>query len=317
MNLSNASDTRVLRKLYWGKRMSIRQTAIAIGMSYQGTRKRLQKVGSLRTKSAGKMKYERRPFTNDRLERSYLLGLRAGDINAWKKSPNTIEARVSTTHPAMSNLFAAAFDKYGHLMRFAERAYLPGRFRWQTKAHLDSSFRFLVSKPRAVPREAFEFYGFLGGYSDSEGCWSLYPQSDRIRVSWTIETYDGGLVKRIGTKLHRQGFHPLLYRSDMRASGGKNQKLTQVGRIKFRLAICRTDEVVALARILMSLSLHSEKIEKMRLILAHPRGKWSEIESEVKRLRRTTRSQALRYQKKAERAYNNRRSGWFRNGVVG
>ena len=308
------TSSEALRRLYFRDRLSIRQTAFVIGMSYQGTRKRLLKVGPLRSKSEGRMKYPRRPFSRKPSERAYLLGLRAGDINAWKKSPNTVEVRVSTTHPAMSRLFARAFSKYGHLMRFAEPAYLPGHFRWQSKVHLDTTFEFLVSKPREVPDGTWEFFRFLGGYSDCECCWSVFPRRDRIGISWTIETQDAQLVRQIVSRLKANEFHPLLYRKAAKKSGTKSQR--SHGRVfKYTLALRRTAEVVALAHKLMPFSMHAEKVAKMRIILSLPRGPWSEVSSKVERLRKRTKDEVEKYNVKAERAYYNRpRKGRTRAG---
>jgi len=277
----------------------------------------LLKLGRLRSKAEGRTRYSRKPFSGDDGEKSYLLGLRAGDINAWNKSPNTIEARVSTTHPAMSKLFSGAFEKYGHLMVFAERAYLQGHYRWQTKAHLDRSFEFLLPKPSRIPTQTEEFYQFLSGYSDAECCWCVYPKASRIRLSWTIETLDTRLVGQIKNKLVSDGFHPVLYRKTQSGSKKKNHERGSADRVKLRLSLNRTMEVVTLARIIRRYSKHAEKIAKMELICSHPEGKWSKISARVENLSKRTKLGVRRYEKSAERAYNNRRRRGSPIGVVG
>ncbi len=316
--LTDRPASEVLSRLYWAERLSIRQTAAAIGMSYQGTRKRLRKLGRIRTKSEGMTRNDRRPFSEDRFVRAYLLGLRAGDINAWKKSPHTIEVRVSTTHPAMSRLFSKAFKSYGHLMQLAEPAYLTGRYRWQVKAHLDPSFAFLIRKPTSVPSDKGEFYRFLAGYSDSECCWSVYPQKNRIRTSWVVETYDARLVRQIKNGLESDGFHPLLYRiRGNRRLVGKDQKAIHGRRTKFRLVLSRAKEVQALAEILMPLSSHAEKISKMSLILSMPHGDWSRLGPKLRSIRKKTEREVRRYTEEAERAYYTRKENRSNAGVVG
>lgn len=295
-----------LRRLYWGDLLSIRKTAAHIGMSYQETRKRLLKLGQLRSKSEGKMMYPRSPFSGNGGERAYLMGMRAGDVNAWKKSTNTVEVRVSTTHPAMSKLFSNAFKRYGHLMRFAEPAYLPGHFRWQTKAHLDTSFAFLVRKPRGVPSKIGEFRHFLAGYSDSECCWSVFPNKGRIGVSWAIESLDARLIRGIYKELKSAGFHPLLYERRQAGFKKKNQELRVGQRIKLCLALRRSKEVVELARMLLPYSKHAEKMAKMRLIISQSVGDWPKVATKVKRLRRKIKGEVRDYQAEAERAYNRR-----------
>lgn len=296
----------MLRRLYWKERLNIRQISSTIGMSYGETRRRLQNIGPIRSSSEGKMKFQRRPFGGNEREKAYMLGLRAGDINARRKTPNTIEVRVSTTHPAMSRLFSKAFEKYGHLMLSAEPAYLPGHFRWQSRAHLDATFEFLVPKPRRVPNQNAGLFPFLGGYSDCECSWIIYPQKRRIRVTWVVETYDGHLIRQVVSRLKVNGFHPLLYKTeDERWSGTKNQKPSPAMKFKFRLVLCRADEVVALAQKLMPFSMHTEKIAKMRLIIMRPKGNWSEIAPTVGSLRRRIRNEVVEYKDTAERAYYN------------
>ena len=101
------------------------------------------------------------------------------------------------------------------------------------------------------------------------------------------------------------GFHPLLYRINVgNRTRGKSHAPPQRGRIKFRLSLCRTDEVVALAEKLMSSSHHNEKIAKMRLIINKRRGDWSEIAPKLRRIQKRTKREVEIYTKRAERAYN-------------
>jgi len=65
-------------------------------------------------KGGNPLKYPRKPFSGNEKEKAYLLGLRAGDIYAQQRTPNTVEVTTATTHPAMIDLFYDIFDKYGH-----------------------------------------------------------------------------------------------------------------------------------------------------------------------------------------------------------
>lgn len=186
--------------------MSIRQAAKAAGMSYETARRKLRRIGKIRSQSEGQMRHARHAFSKDGMEKAYIVGLRAGDINAWQKTGNTTEVRVSTTHPAMAKLFSESFKQYGHVMADAGRAYLPGRYRWQIRAHLDNSFRFLVSKTSDLPKERNRFYAFLGGYSDAECCWSVYFSKNRVKTSWSIESRDLFLLRSIRDRLRSEGF---------------------------------------------------------------------------------------------------------------
>ncbi len=265
-------------------------------------------LGQIRNQSEGKIQFPRHQFSDDDNERAYLLGLRAGDVNAWRKSPNTVEARVSTTHPAMSRLFSGVFGKYGHLMLRAEPAYLPGVCRWQMRVHLDPSFDFLVRKPRSVPRGSDEFFHFLAGYSDSECCWCLYAGRGRTRISWTIESNDVELLNLIWMRLRTNGLHPSLYQVRQRTTRPfrKNHvpALRQESARTLRLMVFRTNEVLALAEKLLPMSRHAEKVSKIRLILESRHLIWPQMNARLRRLRRRIRTEVDEYVEEAERAYN-------------
>lgn len=252
------------------------------------------------------MQYERHAFSGNEMEKAYLVGLRAGDVNAWQKTRNTIEARVSTTHPAMANLFSNSFKPYGHIMADAGKAYLPGRYRWQIRAHLDSSFRFLVSKASSPPKRRVFFYRFLSGYSDAECCWCVYFSESRLRASWSIESKDLFLLENIKERLLKEGFHPLYYYHKKPGKTGlqKNQKpKTPRGEVKGRLELQRMGEVVALAKRLLPLSRHAEKTSKMRLILKMSGMTSREILTELRRQRGKISAEVASFEEKAEREY--------------
>ena len=156
----------------------------------------------------------------------------------------------------------------------------------------------------------------MAGYSDSEGCWEIYPQKRRIRVSWVVETSDLDLVQIIADRLRSEGFHPHLYLAWAKSNGRGKAKGERAAKKKLRLVHCKTDEVVVLARIMMQYSKHAEKMERMRLIVSHPLGEWSEIAAEVRRLRKMTKQQVAGYVREAERAYK-RRTNTNQHGVVG
>jgi hypothetical protein len=232
-------------------------------MTYEVTRRKLRRIGAIRSQSEGQMQHARRAFSKDRME-AYLVGLRAGDINAWRKTRNTIEVRVSTTHPAMAKLFSDSFSQYGHIMADAGRAYLPGRYRWQARAHLDNSFSFLVPKSSDLPKESNRFYGFLAGYSDAECCWSVYFSKKRIKTSWSIESRDLFLLRSIRDRLRCEGFHPLHYvfRKQRSQRFRKNQKPeAPENRETAELRLVRKREVLILAEKLLSISRHREDFE--------------------------------------------------------
>ena len=80
------------------------------------------------------------------------MGLRAGDINAFRQSSGIMVARVSTTHQAMLELFQQVFLPYAECVTEPRKAFLTG-YDWQIKTHLDDTFRFLIDQPLKIPEE--------------------------------------------------------------------------------------------------------------------------------------------------------------------
>src|SRR5712692_2949530 len=123
-----------IHALYWNQGMTIRAVAKLIGVSFTTTRKHLLRETALRRSSSGighlrsrrSIKYPRLAFSDDEVERAYLLGFRGGDLNAAMTSPNSVMVRVSTTHPAMLDLFAQTFGNYGHCSQVPRRVFLTG-----------------------------------------------------------------------------------------------------------------------------------------------------------------------------------------------
>jgi hypothetical protein len=118
-------------------------------------------------------KYERKPFSNDKVEKAYLMGMRYGDLHVVRHG-RAIRVRVSTTHPAMAELFESVFSPYGYVHRYPREAKLVG-YEWTLECDLDSSFEFLLQKasvlePQLMPEQ--EFVAFLAGLFDAEG--SIY-----------------------------------------------------------------------------------------------------------------------------------------------
>jgi len=252
------------------------------------------------------MRHSRHAFSRNGMEKAYLLGLRAGDINAWRKTTNTIEVRVSTTHPAMAKLFSDSFEKYGHIMADAGRAYLPGRYRWQIRAHLDNTFRFLLSKTSDLPGERNRFYAFLGGYSDAECCWSVYFSKGRAKMSWSIESRDLSLLRSISERLTREGLHPLHYIYQERGNQRfrKDQKIRAPGdKQSAEIRLVRKHEVLSLAEKLLQISRHGEKVAKMRLILGIHSMTRVGIVAALKRIRRKMKTEVRTFEAAAKREY--------------
>jgi hypothetical protein len=152
-------------------------------------------------------KYERKPFSGDRAERAYLLGLRYGDLDVVRHG-RAIRVRVSTTHPAMADLFELMFSPYGHVSRYPREAKLVG-FEWTLECDLDESFSFLVSKPSiheldTMSRE--EILAFLAGLFDAEGSILMHKKLKRHNPEIAFSNSDNELIEFVFVRLRFLGF---------------------------------------------------------------------------------------------------------------
>ncbi len=212
-----------------------------------------------------------------------------GDLSATRDSPSTIRVRLSTTHPAMHELFVTTFGRYGHCASMPDEAYLPNHYCWKLATNLDNSFEFILHLPKRLDLPLVHFYAFLAGYSDSEGCWCIYGNKGHPAFAFVLESKDTAILNYIRCVLRRVGFHPLFYPS--------------VGRGKGRLELRRRAEVASLADRLVRLSKHQEKVGKMSLILNANAMSWNDLKAEVRRLKVSIAREVAEFVKQAEIQY--------------
>lgn len=212
-------------------------------------------------------KCERLPFSGDPIEKAYLMGLRYGDLHVVRHG-RAIRIRVSSTHPAMADLFEGVFSKYGHASRQPRRARLVG-FEWNLECDLDTSFGFLLFKPPISELELGDdetFLAFLAGFFDAEGSVLLHKKGKRYSPEVAISNSDREILDFLFTRLRRLGFSAhLFWRTQKRARGGI------VGdSVTGRVIIWKLPEV---HRFLRSVPIrHREKLAKAELVLALENG---------------------------------------------
>lgn len=275
-----------LHRLYWVERKSLNQIARDFGVTAGIVRRRMRRFKiARRSISEAMIKNKRKSFSGSEVERSYLLGLRAGDIHATK-SRRSIQASTTTSHLSMIDCFWKAFGRYGHIGKTAVRD-AESNYKYCIYVLLDDSFNFLLHKSsRMIFKNRESFYSFLAGYSDSDGDWGLHKMGKYISRSFRLRTRDHDLLKQIKTALEGEGYHPNL--GVQKASKwGKNSL--------FAVYVDKRKEAESLAQELLPYSKHREKIEKMKLILkARNKKYWIEIEDDVLELRKRIKDEVRR-----------------------
>ena len=166
-------------------------------------------------------KHEQKAFVGNRIERAYLMGLRYGDFDVVKHG-RAVRIRLSTTHPAMANLFERLFSPYGHIGRFPRPAPFTGH-EWDLQCDLDESFGFLIEKADLKTLEELpedEFRGFLTGFFDAEGSILLHKKGRWGGFELSISNLDRHLLELISRRLNRLGYTHVLREVKQRANRG-------------------------------------------------------------------------------------------------
>jgi hypothetical protein len=220
-------------------------------------------------------KYRREPFSGDAVERAYLMGLRYGDLHVVRHG-RAVRVRVSTTHPAMAELFESLFSPYGHVSRCPRKAKLVD-YEWTLECDLDGSFVFLLNKPSISVLEKLtndEFLGLLAGIFDAEGSVYLHKKRKWYDPEVAIVNADGPLIDLLFSRLRRLGFdaHELWRNQKEDRSGIKSKSV--MGRVviwKFA-DVQRFLQVVHLR--------HREKTSKAELVgnLSYGSGQSAQVE---------------------------------------
>ena len=266
-------------------------------ISARTIRKKLKKFG-IKTRSISEALTQKfkKPFTSNLNDKAYFLGLRAGDFHArWARK--SVRFQTTTTHLAQINLLKIAFENYGET-----RIYLiknkTRENEWFIYVDLDKSFNFLILKPKEIPHWVLKnkkyFLQFLTAYMDCEGSWKIQKSHQKhSRFIFKIRTGDSKILKQIKTQLKTFGYNPHLYldkkRGDKTNYGTYNQDM-------FDLTINRKKEIILLAKQLLLLSKHNEKIRKMDFILRNKNKKWVDLQEAWLQLRTDIKMELLKNQ---------------------
>jgi len=208
-------------------------------------------------------RHERRAFVGDELEKAYLLGLRFGDLHVVRHGRG-IRVRVSTTHPAMADLFESVFSGYSHVARYPRRAKLTG-FEWTLECDLHASFAFLLPKVSFATLERTPVdkkLAFLAGLFDAEGSVYLHRKRDWCNPELSFTNTDSALLEWVSKCLDGLGYYGKIEYSNQKVERGG---VTGVGRVG-HLKVWRFEDVQGLLRRLPIR--HPERLDKRAIVLS-------------------------------------------------
>ena len=191
-----------LYTLYHVKNKSPDAIGVLLGCSFKTVTNRLKEYGiPLKTPSFARMKYKKYDFSDDLIEKSYLIGFRLGDLAVSKTSPSaeTVLVRLHTTHDVQIDLFKKLFKKYGKVISYKSSKNLSTN----VNAYLNRSFEFLLPKRDLVEEWIINseqyFRSFAAGYIDAEGTFGIYQKRARFKM----DAYDKEIIFQIHQWLDR------------------------------------------------------------------------------------------------------------------
>jgi len=147
-----------------------------------------------------KPKYPQYNFSEDPIEKSYMMGFRQGDINAYKRSESAtscIFIQGSSTKKAFIDVIDELFLPYGHIWKGIREKDQNTFFH----CSLNKTFNFLLPKKDLIDSWIIQntsyFLSFLSGYSDAEGSFCLCG-GDGV---FSIRSQDKNTLHQIRSKL--------------------------------------------------------------------------------------------------------------------
>ena len=227
---------------------------------------------------ARRFKYKKYNFLGDLKEKAYILGLVAGDLYVQKHC-RQILVELTTTHPAMTDLFYSIFGKYGTPKKYLKHNKKTRRDEWGIYVLLNNSFEFMLIKDFEINHEYF--YDFLAGFFDCEGCLHIYNNHDYVGLSLLIYNSNKKLLEIIKGRLEKDGFHPKL--SKFFSKGERTTNNYYRGADLWVVRLHTNKEVLSLMNLIPIK--HKEKLDKLKIAVSINNKRWKDISEEVNSLK--------------------------------
>lgn len=188
---NNISKQRLIN-LYHKKKLSPYKIGQLLGCCFSTISNRLKEYKiPLKTKAQAQMKYGKKNFSGDKIEKAYLIGFRIGDLNAYMrgKKSETIVVRCHSTDENQIKLMKYLFSKYGQV------TVSKSKYGSHINCFLNKSFLFLLIKNDNVETWIIKNHkyssAFAAGYIDAEGNFIL----NQGRARFKVDSYDKKILK--------------------------------------------------------------------------------------------------------------------------
>lgn len=214
------------------------------------------------SRSVIQSKYDKKNFSENLLEKAYLIGFRLGDLNIYKTTENSevIVARCHTTVIDQVDLMKNLFSKYGKVT-----------FNYNTKSKsyhincfLNESFSFLLPKKDRIEKWIIEnnlyMASFAAGYIDAEGNIGVYD----TRARFKIDSYD----KYIIFQLYKWFYKNKIICPEPQKIGIQNQIYNSKLGYKYnkdlwRVRVSKQESLIKLFRIIKPCIKHKKRMEDL------------------------------------------------------
>ena len=206
-------------------------------------------------------KHEKTPFSGDRHEMAYIVGIAVGDY-ASTRHGRAVRVKTSTTHPAMTKLFRSLFEGHGPIYEYPRENVLTG-FEWSLDCDLDASYSFLLEvKELAVQVVSDEelFFDFLAGLFDAEGTIYYHRKKKGGAFELSLANTNLGLLREIGRKLDALGISFKLRRTRIDRQKALKRRIKNSVEVVWKLDIWRYENVRQLVQALPLR--HPERVAK-------------------------------------------------------
>lgn len=256
-------NKKQLKELYLKRKLSTWRIEEILGHS-RGTIYRYLKKFEIEPRdiSDSHILYPRKPFSDNGIEKSYIIGFVIGDMRVRKggSKSKTIKVDCRSTKREQLKLIKKLFVNYGHVWEGKP----DGKGRIQIEAFLDDSFSFLlnpVNELEGIFRDNKKFLSFLAGFVDADGSFFI----SKNKPFFSIGNYDHELLGMIRNKLISMDI--------MASQLVKDNKLRVNSEGYYRknyywqLRVNRKDSILLLIKLIKKYIKHEKKLSDIQKIL--------------------------------------------------
>lgn len=182
-----------LQRLYYKEKKSKYKIGEIYNCSFKTVLNRMREFDMKPlSRSIIQSRYFKNDFSENNIEKAYLIGFRLGDLNVYKTANHSevIVVRCHTTRKEQVQLIKKIFSKYGKVSYKTDGK----NNSFHVNCFLNNSFEFLLPKEDNVVDWIIEqnIYSsaFAAGYIDAEGNFGVYSGRARFK----IDSYDKNII---------------------------------------------------------------------------------------------------------------------------